>query len=138
MEEGLLERGETAYPHLRRREGVHPKDETGAVGVGVGLDADLADFLGGGEERFEFQRKCEALGFHETVNDGLGVGGDLLERAGAIEMLRTADEPEFGSGEVYEGHGSLRERGGVLVTEGTERGHVGHGVQKMRFMGSAL
>ena len=27
--------------------------------------------------------------------------GDLLERAGAVEVLRTADEPDFGSGEEF-------------------------------------
>ena len=40
VKKGLLERSEAADPHLRGREGVHPKNEAGAVVVGVGLDAD--------------------------------------------------------------------------------------------------
>jgi len=89
---------------------VHPEDETGAVGVAVGLKADLGDLVGVHEERLELQRQREALGLRETVNDGLGVGGNLLERAGAVEMLRTADEPDFRSGGIDEGHGERRVR----------------------------
>ena len=84
---------------------MHPKDKAGAVGIGIGLDADFGDLVGVNEEGLELERQRETLRFHEAVDDGLGVGGDLFERAFAIEMLRTADEPDFRSGEIDEGHG---------------------------------
>ena len=41
----------------------------------------------------------------ERIGDLLRVGGNLLERAGTIEVLRTADEPDFRGGEEF--HGKL-------------------------------
>ena len=130
MEERFFKRGEPAYPHFGWGERVHPQDEAGAGGIGVGGDAEVGDFFGRGEEGFEFEGEREALGFDETVDDGLGVGGDLFERAGAVEMLRTANEPDFGGGEIDEGHGERGIRGRSFLpqrtqssdTEGTEFG----------------
>ena len=49
MQERLLQGVEPADPHLRRREGVHPEDQAGAVGVGIRLQAELGDLVGRGQ-----------------------------------------------------------------------------------------
>ena len=46
MHERLLQRVETANPHFRGRERVHPENEAGAIGIGIGLEAQFGDLVG--------------------------------------------------------------------------------------------
>ena len=82
---------------------MHPEDEAGAVGGAVGLEAEGADFLGAGEDGLEDDGVGEFPGGVQFLDDALGVGGDLLEGLGAVEMLAAGDVPDFGGGRW--GHG---------------------------------
>ena len=53
VQQRLAERLEPADPHLRRREGVHPRDHADAAVVVAGVEAGPADGVGGGQDRLE-------------------------------------------------------------------------------------
>ena len=69
MDERLAERGETADPHLRGREGVHPQDETGAIRVVVGVEAERPDLVRGGEQGLEDDLQRNPLGGAQRQGD---------------------------------------------------------------------
>jgi hypothetical protein len=100
MRERLLQDVEAADPHLRRREGVHPQNQAGAIGIGIRVETQLRDLVGRRQQRLEHGLQRQLLRFGEAGGDLLGVGGDLLERPRPVEMLRPADEPDFRVGEV--------------------------------------
>ena len=99
MRERLLQDVEAADPHLRRREGVHPEDQAGAIGIGIRLEAQIGDLVGRGQQRLEHRLQRQRFRLGEAGGDLLGVGGDLFERSRAIEVLRPANEPDFRVGE---------------------------------------
>ena len=61
----------------------------------VGIEAELADFLRRLEHRLKDERKRDARGGVERLNDLCGILGNLPERFRAIEMLTAGDEPNF-------------------------------------------
>ena len=100
VHERLLERVQPAHPHFRRRKSVHPKDQAGAVRIGVRIEAKLGDFVRRRQQRLEdsLQRELRRIG--ERSRDLPRVGRDLLKRSGTVEMLRAANEPDFRGGEI--------------------------------------
>ena len=103
MDERLLQRVQAAHPHFRRREGMHPKDEAGAVGIGIRLEAKLGDFIRGREKRLEASLQREFRRVRERARDLSPVRRDLLKRPGSVKMLRAANEPDFRIGEIDHG-----------------------------------
>ena len=95
MQERFRQRRQAADPHLGGRERVHPQDQSGAGGRGVGLEHERADFLGPGEDGLENQRQRQDAGVPEFLDNLSRVGGDLLERLLAVEVLAAGDEPDF-------------------------------------------
>ncbi len=95
MDERLPEHREAANPHLRRREGVHPEDEPCAIRIAVCFEAEAANLVGRRQERLERNVQRDAVRGVQGLCDRSGVGGDLLERAGAVKMLAAGDEPDY-------------------------------------------
>ena len=104
MDERLLERVQPAHPHFRRRERVHPKDQAGAVRIGIRVEAKLRDFVRRRQQGLEFGLEREFGRARERARDLSPMGRDLLERTRTVEMLRAANEPDFGGGEIDHGH----------------------------------
>ena len=100
MHERLLQRVQPAHPHLRWRERVHPKNEAGAVGIGIRLEAKPGDFVGRRQKRLELGLERELRRSSERACDLPRVSRDLLKRTGTVEMLRAANEPDFRGGET--------------------------------------
>jgi len=95
MQEGFLEILQAGNPHLGRREGVHPGDQTNAVWRGVGFDAQVIDFLRAGQDGFENHLAGNRGGITEGGGDFFGIFGNLLEGFGTIKVLASGDEPDF-------------------------------------------
>ena len=101
MQKRLAESLQSSDPHLRGREGVHPKDQTRALCFAACLLAHLPNLLRPGDERLEDEGQCHALGAVQPIDDLLRVGGDLLQRPGPIEVLRAGYKPDFRSREFH-------------------------------------
>jgi hypothetical protein len=95
MAERLLQRLESADPHLGRREGVHPSDQTDALGRGGRLKAKLADCFRRSENRLEHDADGNLAGTIQRFRNRLGVLGHLAQRFFAVEMLASRNEPDF-------------------------------------------
>ena len=93
MEEGLAQGGEATDPHLRGREGVHPKNQPGAGRVGVRFEYGLTNRFRCRQDRLEHQLGGEA----QFAGDGSCVGRNLIEGLGAVEVLTAGQEPDFRS-----------------------------------------
>ena len=101
MEEWFFERIQSANPHLRGGEGVHPNHQATALRIGIGRDCEICNLLGGGEQGLVDEFERQVPGLVQTVGHSCCVGGDLFERSRAIKMLGAADEPDFGGGEGF-------------------------------------
>ena len=128
VDEGLLEDVQAADPHLGRRERVHPENQPGAILVGVRLLAQFDDLIRGGEQRLVHDLERQFRRSVEPAGDIARVGGDLLQRPGAIEVLRSAHEPDFGIGKLEHwrlssswGSGTLGSRVGALCAAGLDQ-----------------
>ena len=100
MHERLLKRVQPADPHFRRRKRMHPEDQAGAVLVGIRLHAELGDLVGRGQKRLE---TVFSGSFGESASAPAMSRASAATRCkgpGPVEMLRAADEPDFGSGEI--------------------------------------
>ena len=87
VEERLPQSVQSADPHFRGRERVHPKNETRAVRVAARFLADAADFLRSGDKGFENEGERHFFRAIQRFDDFLRVGGDLLERFWPVEVL---------------------------------------------------
>jgi hypothetical protein len=104
---GLAQRGEAGDPHLRGREGVHPEDEADAGRGRVRLGEEPEHLLRRLDDGLEHDAARDARRAVERLRDGLGVGGDLGERLGPVQVLGAGHEPHFGLLEVGD-QGDLR------------------------------
>ena len=82
-------------PALGRGEGVHPGDDAGAVGIGVGLVEGLADERVGDQRRLPDQLIGELARGVERFDDDPGMLGDMGQAFVAVEILRAGEEPEL-------------------------------------------
>ena len=82
-------------PTLGRGEGVHPGDDAGAVGIGVGLVEGLADERVGDQRRLPDQFIGEFARGVELFDDDPGMLGDMGQAFVAVEILRAGEEPEL-------------------------------------------
>jgi hypothetical protein len=105
MTNRLVELGESADPHLGGRESVHPEDEARALGVGVCVEAKLADHAGVGEDRLEDDAGGNLRCSIEGLRNLSRVGGDLAKRFFAVEVLAAGDKPNFDGGGEGVAHG---------------------------------
>jgi hypothetical protein len=101
MEKRLPQQIQSADPHLRRRERVHPQDQPRARCRGIGFDTQRRDLVGRRQQLFENNLVRNARRGTERRGDFLRIFRDLLERAGAVEVLGAGNEPDFGNGEVF-------------------------------------
>ena len=88
MDERLLKRVQPAHPHFRGRKRVHPKDEAGAVRIGVRVEAKLGDFVRRRQQGLEFGLERELGRGRKRARDLLRVRRDLL---GAARGRRDAE-----------------------------------------------
>ena len=77
---GLAQARQPGDPHLGWREGVHPADQSHALGSVVGLAAKLGNGVGGGQDRFENDLDGNGRGATEGPGHLLGVRRDLAQR----------------------------------------------------------
>jgi len=84
VRERLLELGQARNPHLGRREGVHPGDETDAVLRRVGFEAQIADGFGRGQHRLENHLHREMFGSAQRRRNFAGMFCDLLQCLGTV------------------------------------------------------
>ena len=86
---------ETEDPHLRRREGVHPRDDPHTAGIGVRGEHHVADRFGIQKDRLPRDCHRQLTGLLESGGDRGGLAGDLLEGLGAVEGLAAGQKPDF-------------------------------------------
>ena len=103
MHERLFQRVQPAHPHFRRRKRVHPKDQAGAVGIGIRVEAKLGDLVRRRQQGLEAGPQREFRLLRERPRDLSSVRRDLLKRSRPVEMLRAANEPDFRGGEIDHG-----------------------------------
>ena len=95
VQERLLEGREPADPHLGRREGVHPGDQPDAGIAGVGLLAEALDLVRTGQDGLDHHLDRDVARGIKAGRDPQRMLGDGLERVGAVQMLRSGDEPDL-------------------------------------------
>jgi hypothetical protein len=95
VQQRLAQRVQAGDPHLGRGERVHPGDHAQAGRVGVGLQHGLADGARVGEHRLADDLGAQA-GVGEQALDLGGLGGHLVERLRAVEVLAAGQEPYLG------------------------------------------
>ena len=83
---------------------MHPQDQAGAVRIGIRFEAELGDFVRRRQQGLEFGLEREFGRACECARDLSPMGRDLLQRTRTVQMLRAADEPDFGGGEIDHGH----------------------------------
>ena len=102
--EGLLQGHQAGDPHFGRGKGVHPRDQTDAVGCGVGLLADGVNLVGCLDDGFEDDIDGNPGRGVQAGGDGAGVVGHLLQDLRAVEMLAAGDKPDFEGWKGFCGH----------------------------------
>lgn len=84
---------------------MHPQDESTAVGIGVRLDAEVGDLVGGRQQSFVDDLERKVFRAVEVLGNGGGMGGHGLERPWAVEVLGAADEPDDGRWKEFHDNG---------------------------------
>ena len=118
MTERLGEPGQAPDPHLGRAEGVHPRDETDAIGLSVRVAQRRGDLVGGRDHRLEHELDRQPGPGVEPGDDLPGVGRDLLQRLGAVKVLAAGDEPDFKVGKVDHGRSRFSPSAGARPADG--------------------
>ncbi|MNP81548.1 hypothetical protein D3C76_1799410 [compost metagenome] len=74
---------------------MHPGDQTGTVGIIVGLCQQIADFLGGFHNRLEHHLAGDGGGGVQAFGNNAGVAGHFLQRFWAVQVLASGHKPKF-------------------------------------------
>ena len=78
MRERLMKPVQPAHPHFRRRKCMHPKNEPGAVGVGIRVKAKLDDLIRRRQQRLEAGPQWKFRRVRERPRDLAAVRRNLL------------------------------------------------------------
>ncbi len=100
VEQWPLEAPQAGDPHLGRRERVHPRHESDAVGRCVGLHHQGADLVGAREDRLDDDPGRDRRSGVQPGRDLARITGDRGEGFRSVEVLAAGDEPDFGCREI--------------------------------------
>ena len=95
LQQRLVEDREAVDPHFRRREGVQPHHQPGALLVIVGIAADGGDLIRRGSQRLQRQFAGQFRFCVEGVNHLLGMMRHLLQGFRPVQVLAANNEPNF-------------------------------------------
>jgi hypothetical protein len=100
VEEGLLQRVESADPHLRGAERVHPRDDADNLVLGVCLERQTANRVAVLEHGLPHHGHRHVTRCAKGGRDCLRLLGYLLEGLRTVEVLAAGEKPNLVGGEV--------------------------------------